>query len=71
MIDGAVGIAIVIIVGFAIFIFWAKTATGKTTLRNTLGEPHSFRKRQRQARKRAGGGSGAAKSARTTKRTSR
>jgi len=72
MIDGAVGLAVVTIVGFAVFIFWAKTASGNTTLRSTLGEPHSFRKRQRLAKRRVGSApSRSVKSAKTTKRSPR
>jgi hypothetical protein len=54
-----------------IFIAWAKTATGRTTLRNTLGEPHSFRKRQRLAKRRTTPTSRQAKPPRPTKRSPR
>ncbi len=71
MMDGAIGIAVVMIVGFVIFIAWAKTATGQQTLRNTLGEPHSFRKRQRMAKRRAAPASRSARTTKTTKRSPR
>lgn len=46
--EGAVAIAVIIIAGFVAFILWARSATGRMTLRDTLGEPHtSFTKRNR------------------------
>ncbi|HZO90571.1 MAG TPA: hypothetical protein VFB38_19745 [Chthonomonadaceae bacterium] len=72
MFDGAVGIAVVVIIGFAVFIVWAKSQRGQATLRNTLGEPHSFRKRQRLAKRRAAmSGSRPAKAAKTSATTTK
>jgi hypothetical protein len=51
---GELAFWILIILAFVAFIFWARSTAGKTTLKKTLGDPHSFRKRQRMARKQAG-----------------
>lgn len=51
--DGSLALALVIILGFSVFIFWAKTNTGRMALRHTFGEPHSLKKRQRLARRTA------------------
>ncbi len=68
MMDGGLAIAIVIIVGFALFIVWAKSASGRSTLRSTLGEPHSLRKRQRTTKRRATTTSATPHARKTTKR---
>ena len=52
---GELAFWILIIVAFVVFILWARSTVGRTTLKKTLGEPHSFRKRQRMARKQAAG----------------
>jgi len=37
--NGITALALVVICGFAGFILWGKTGTGKRVLRETLGEP--------------------------------
>ena len=69
--DSGLAFAVIIIVAFAVFIVWAKSASGRTTLRSTLGEPHSFRKRERMARKRRALTGGKPANSRSTKRPSR
>ena len=48
--DG-LAMAILMILPFVIFIFWARSTTGKQALRNTLGDPHPNRKRPRLVNK--------------------
>ena len=50
---GALAIAVLIIAGFIVFILWAKTATGKTSLRNTLGDPGGAKTRLKSPKRRS------------------
>ena len=52
MFDSAVAGVVIVILAFIAFIVWAKSATGRTALQNTFGEPHSLKHRQRNARRR-------------------
>ena len=47
-------LALVIIFGFVVFIFWAKSAVGQQALKHSWGEQHSFKKRKRLARRHTG-----------------
>jgi hypothetical protein len=52
MIDGGLAVAVLVILAFAGFIFWAKSETGRKTLRSSLGEPATFHKTRRALKKR-------------------
>ena len=65
---GELAIWILIILAFVAFIFWGRSTAGRSTLKKTFGEPHSFRKRQRMARKQ---GTASSKTSSATKRTGR
>ena len=52
MIDGALAVAVLVIVGFALFIFWAKSESGRKALRSSLGEPGYHPHRRRTHKKR-------------------
>ena len=39
--DSGLALAVIIIAAFAVFIVWAKSASGRTTLRSTFGEPQA------------------------------
>jgi hypothetical protein len=69
--DSGLALALIVIAAFAVFILWGKSAAGKATLRNTLGETHSFQKRQRMARKRRALTGARPSGSRSTKRPSR
>jgi len=51
---GTLAIAILIIVGFIVFIVWAKTASGQKSLRKTFGEPGGVKHRPRATKRSSG-----------------
>lgn len=71
MMDGALAAGIVVILAFVVFIVWAKSASGRNMLRNSLGEPHGYLKRNRYVKKHSSPPTGSAKKGATTKRSSR
>ena len=46
---GGLAIAVLIILGFAGFVLWAKTPRGKQTLRESFGEPNAGAKKRTPA----------------------
>ena len=54
--SGSLAIAILIILGFVLFIAWAKTPRGKSVLRESLGPPDADKKKRPAPRKRTASG---------------
>lgn len=50
--DGLLAATVLVILGFVVFIVWAKSEAGKSTLRSSLGEPAGFHKTRRTLKKR-------------------
>ncbi|MCS6775252.1 MAG: hypothetical protein RMJ43_04925 [Chloroherpetonaceae bacterium] len=69
--DGFFAVAVLTIILFAIFILWARTETGRATLRNALGEPGFPGKRRRIYRRRHAAGPSTAKAAARKRSTRR
>ena len=65
---GTLAIAVLLIAGCIVFIIWARTAAGKHTLRNTLGEPGGSRHRMRVSKKRAATGGKTVRSGKSSSR---
>lgn len=51
--SGGIALSLLVIAGFAGFVLWGKTGTGKRVLRETLGEPAAPPPRKPAPRRRA------------------
>jgi hypothetical protein len=49
---GTLAIAVLIIVGFIVFILWAKTTAGQKSLKHTFGEPGGMKHRPKATKRR-------------------
>lgn len=50
--DGSLAVAILVILSFAAFVVWAKSESGRNTLRSSLGEPQTVTKLRKGHKKR-------------------